>query len=78
MTSLVQRSRVSASVFLLLVLIVATAMTSGQAQQPDVFLFSYFTGNGEDGLHLARSEDGARWRRVADGRALLAPRWARS
>jgi hypothetical protein len=37
------------------------------------YLFSYFTGNGEDGLHFARSEDGARWRRVGDGRSYLTP-----
>ena len=32
------------------------------AQQSDsVFLFSYFKGNGEDGLHLAYSADGLKW-----------------
>ncbi len=41
--------------------------------EPLTYLFSYFTGNGEDGLHFARSEDGTRWRRVADGRSFLAP-----
>lgn len=39
----------------------------------DVYLFSYFTGNGEDGLHFARSDDGAAWRRVGSGRSYLAP-----
>jgi hypothetical protein len=39
----------------------------------EVFLFSYFTGNGEDGLHFARSDDGRRWRRVASGRSFLRP-----
>ena len=39
----------------------------------EAFLFSYFTGDGEDGLHFARSENGAQWRRVAGGRAFLAP-----
>ena len=39
----------------------------------DVYLFSYFTGNGEDGLHFARSEDGVRWRPVRGGRSFLAP-----
>ena len=48
------------------------------AQSPAVpgdaaYLFTYFTGNGEDGLHLARSDDGTRWRRVAGGRSWLAP-----
>lgn len=39
----------------------------------EVFLFSYFTGNGEDGLHFARSDDGARWRPVDGGRSFLSP-----
>jgi hypothetical protein len=38
-----------------------------------VYLFSYFTGNGEDGLHFACSDDGAHWRRVGGGRSYLAP-----
>jgi hypothetical protein len=57
-----------------LVLVNATpAVTHGQASGDTTFLFSYFTGNGEDGLHFARSEDGTRWRRVAGGRSFLAP-----
>ncbi|HTV01738.1 MAG TPA: glycoside hydrolase family 43 protein [Luteitalea sp.] len=39
----------------------------------DTYLFAYFTGNGEHGLRFARSDDGLRWRRVADGRVYLAP-----
>jgi beta-xylosidase len=39
----------------------------------EVFLFSYFTGNGEDGLHLARSEEGLEWRALRAGRSFLAP-----
>jgi beta-xylosidase len=39
----------------------------------DVFLFSYFMGNGEDGLHLARSEDGLNWTAVGGGRSFLTP-----
>ena len=70
MTSSVRPFRAIAVVFGLLVL---TSITTGQAPTSDVFLFSYFTGNGEDGLHFARSEDGARWTRVASGRAFLAP-----
>ena len=43
------------------------------ASDATTWLFSYFTGNGEDGLHLARSEDATRWRPVAEGRSFLAP-----
>lgn len=39
----------------------------------DVYLFSYFTGNGEDGLHFAYSEDGLQWTPVADGKSFLTP-----
>jgi hypothetical protein len=39
----------------------------------DVFLFSYFIGNGEDGLHLARSEDGMHWRALHGGGSYLQP-----
>lgn len=47
--------------------------TTSQSASSDTWLFSYFTGNGEDGLHFARSDDGARWTRVADGRSFLTP-----
>src|SRR5471032_523403 len=44
----------------------------GEASSPDVFLFSYFMGNG-DGLHWARSDDGLNWSAVGGGKAFLAP-----
>ena len=37
------------------------------------YLFSYFTGNGEDGLHFAASTDGFAWTAVAEGRSFLTP-----
>lgn len=39
----------------------------------DVFLFSYFTDNGQDGLHLAYSEDGLNWHALNDGKSFLTP-----
>ncbi len=39
----------------------------------DVYLFTYFIGNGEDGLHLAWSEDGYHWAAVNEGKSFLAP-----
>jgi hypothetical protein len=45
----------------------------GAAQGSGAFLFSYFTGNGEDGLHFARSRDGLAWEAVAGGRSFLSP-----
>lgn len=37
------------------------------------YLFSYFTGNGEDGLHLMYSHDGLIWRTLNNGKSLLKP-----
>lgn len=37
------------------------------------YLFTYFTKNGEDGLHLASSVDGYKWEKLNDGRSYLAP-----
>lgn len=36
-------------------------------------LFAYFIGNGEDGLHLAWSEDGYAWRKLGEGESFLRP-----
>ena len=36
-------------------------------------LFSYFMGNGEDGLHLAASTDGLSWEALNDGKSILLP-----
>ena len=44
----------------------------GEAPASDVFVFSYFLGNG-DGLHWARSEDGLNWTAVGGGRSFLTP-----
>jgi hypothetical protein len=38
------------------------------------YLFTYFTGNGEDGLHLAWSADGYHWSALGGGRSFLIPR----
>lgn len=46
------------------------------AAPPDLdraYLFAYFTGNGEDGLHLAASTDGYRWEALKAGKSLLTP-----
>jgi beta-xylosidase len=37
------------------------------------YLFSYFTGNGEDGLHLAWSTDGLKWQALKGGGSFLTP-----
>jgi hypothetical protein len=57
---------------LLAVALAATVVTSS-ARTPTTFLFSYFVGNGEDGLHFATSADGLAWTAVAGGRSFLRP-----
>nr|WP_280765979.1 glycoside hydrolase family 43 protein [Parabacteroides sp. PFB2-10] len=43
------------------------------AVEEEVYLFSYFKGNGEDGLHLAYSEDGLIWRTLKNDASFLTP-----
>jgi hypothetical protein len=40
---------------------------------PEAYVFSYFTGNGADGLHLASSDDGLRFTALQGGRSFLTP-----
>jgi hypothetical protein len=37
----------------------------------DAWVFSYFVGNGEDGLHLAWSDDGLHWKQAAAGKPVF-------
>lgn len=39
----------------------------------DVLLFAYFTRNGQDGIHLAWSEDGFSWEKLRGGASVLRP-----
>ncbi|MCT4644050.1 MAG: glycoside hydrolase family 43 protein [Carboxylicivirga sp.] len=41
--------------------------------QKEVLFFSYFKGNGEDGLHLAYSEDGYQWNTLKNDESFLRP-----
>lgn len=48
----------------------------GQEQpesKDEVYMFSYFVNNGEDGLHLLYSEDGLTWNTLHDGKSFLEP-----
>ena len=50
------------------------SLASGTTDFPaQCYLFSYFLGNGEDGLHLAWSRDGLRWEELNGGRTFLKP-----
>jgi len=56
--------------YLILILIFLSVQSQGQEQ---VYLFSYFTDNGQDGLHLAYSKDGLKWEALKDGKSLVVP-----
>src|SRR5688572_2878014 len=50
------------------------SVLSAHSQSKDsVYLFSYFKGNGEDGLHLAASEDGLTWKALKNDSSFLKP-----
>ena len=38
------------------------------------YLFSYFRGNGDDGVHLAWSADGITWSALNNGKAVITPK----
>lgn len=46
---------------------------STPAAEPQAYLFSYFTRNGEDGVHLAYSHDGITWAPINGGRSMITP-----
>jgi acetyl esterase/lipase len=41
--------------------------------EKEIYMFSYFKGNGEDGLHLAYSEDGLKWHALKNDTSFLTP-----
>jgi hypothetical protein len=60
--------------FLSMATLVSIASVAAAADVPaNCYLFSYFLGNGEDGLHLAWSADGLRWEALKDGKSFLTP-----
>ncbi|MGC4074214.1 MAG: hypothetical protein QM760_17225, partial [Nibricoccus sp.] len=52
---------------------VATHAASPAAPQKDAYLFAYFYVNGEDGLHLAASDDGYTFELLGGDRSYLRP-----
>lgn len=52
--------------------VLAAALCSCRTEDT-VYMFSYFMDNGQDGLHLAYSEDGLTWQTLNDGESFLAP-----
>ena len=46
---------------------------STQPAEKEVYLFSFFQKNGEDGLHLASSEDGLTWTALRNNASFMTP-----
>jgi hypothetical protein len=53
--------------------VLVTSLTA-MAAEPTAFLFTYFTRNGQDGLHLAWSRDGYTWEALNDAASYLTPK----
>lgn len=49
-------------------------LMSNAQKQDSAYIFSYFRGNGEDGLHLAASEDGLTWKPLKNDKSFLTPK----
>ena len=60
------------STILFLVLSFTVSISNAQ-QKKEAYLFSYFMGNGEDGLHLAFSYDGLEWKALNNNKSFLTP-----
>lgn len=56
-------------IFLVLLCITAVSCKS----EPDVYMFSYFKGGSQDGLHLAYSHDGYKWTPLNHDESVLKP-----
>lgn len=57
----------------LLVLFCILSAMALTAQEKNVYLFSYFKNNGQDGLHLAYSTDGLKWAALRGDSSFLKP-----
>ena len=57
-----------------LIFLFIIATITGRAEQKSAYLFTYFIGNGEDGLHLAASTDGYHWEALNEGKSYLTPK----
>ena len=56
-----------------LVLLLTTLAFMSCKQEKEGYLFSYFVGGSQDGLHLAYSYDGHHWETINDGQSVLKP-----
>src|SRR4051812_4331204 len=59
-------------IYWFLLLFAQITLVTAQSNR-SVYLFSYFRGNGEDGLHLAWSSDGLKWTALKNDKSFLKP-----
>lgn len=57
----------------LIILIIGVLFCSCAPKVEKAYIFSYFTGNGHDGLHWAYSYDGFNWQPLNNGKAIVEP-----
>ena len=57
----------------LLFLLLFVMLSGCQSPEGNVYLFSYFKDNGQDGLHLAFSRDGYHWNALKSDQSFLIP-----
>jgi hypothetical protein len=53
--------------------LILMCLSCNDSETKDVFMFSYFKNNGEDGLHLAYSMDGLKWKALNNNQSFLEP-----
>jgi beta-xylosidase len=58
---------------ILSILLSVLLLNSCSQDKNEVYMFSYFMGNGEDGLHLAYSTDGLKWEALKNNQSFLTP-----
>ena len=58
---------------LIFILVLLAVFCGANAQKNEGYLFSFFMGNGEDGLHLATSSDGLKWSALNENKSFLTP-----
>lgn len=59
--------------FIAFLLVLASQLTFAQVNKDSVYIFCYFKGNGEDGLHYAYSQDGYNWETLFGDSSVLKP-----
>jgi predicted GH43/DUF377 family glycosyl hydrolase len=58
----------------LLSILIILSLLGSTKQESDVYLFSFFQGNGENGLRLAASRDGMNWQVLNNNQTFLNPK----